>query len=41
MFHSVEESRPFWEEEQEKFKYFFIKASRSLQLESLMDITFD
>ncbi len=41
LFQSVEEFRPFWEEEQEKFKYFFIKASRSLQLESLMDITFD
>jgi len=41
MFQSVEELRPFWEKEKEKFKYFFIKASRSLQLESLMDITFD
>tara|TARA_Y100001970_G_C14181893_1_gene830285 strand:- start:314 stop:1705 length:1392 start_codon:yes stop_codon:yes gene_type:complete len=41
MFQSVEDFRPFWKEEQEKFKYFFIKASRSLQLESLMDITFD
>ncbi len=41
MFQSVEDLRPFWREKQEKFKYFFIKASRSLQLESLMDITFD
>ncbi|MDC0255355.1 UDP-N-acetylmuramoyl-tripeptide--D-alanyl-D-alanine ligase [Bacteriovoracales bacterium] len=39
-FCSVEEFLPFWEKERENYKYFFIKASRSLQLESLVDITF-
>ena len=41
LFKCVEEFQPIWAAEQEKFKYFFIKASRSLQLESLVDITFD
>ena len=41
LFRCIKEFQPFWEEEQEKYKYFFIKASRSLQLESLVDITFD
>jgi UDP-N-acetylmuramoyl-tripeptide--D-alanyl-D-alanine ligase len=39
LFNDVEEFLPFWEKEKENYKYFFIKASRSLQLESLVDIT--